>query len=974
MDTRSGDAGSCAKLGDVPRGADPADRVGESGPEGADAFGAVLRRRRITARLTQEQLASKAGLSARSLGDIERGRVRTPRLDTVRLLGDALGLAGADLDRFETLARADYWAGRDSAPVPRQPQPAEPATAPRPAQLPADVAAFTGRDDHLKQLAEVLAGPDSPATVVISAITGTAGVGKTALAVHWAQQVRHRFGDGQLYINLRGYDQGPPLRPIEALARFLHALGVRAEQVPVDLEEAASLYRSLLADRRMLIVLDNAGHPDQVRPLLPGSPGCLVLVTSRDQLAGLVARDGARRLAIDVLTPAEAGTLLRRTLGADRVASEPAATAELARLCAYLPLALRIAAANLTGRPADTVASFVAELRGGDRLAALDITGDEQAGVRAAFDLSYTALPAGAQRLFRLLALVPGPDVTAPAAAALSGGTAGQATEILGQLAGVHLVGEPAAGRYAPHDLLSRYAAERARQEDCAAERSAALGRLLDWYLAAADAAATLLYPQMLRLPAPVPDGGLPPAGFADHSGALAWLNAERANLLAAIQQAARHGPQPSAWLLADTLRGYFWHTRYTVDWLAAAQAGLAAARASGELRAQAAMQLSLGMVNHCLQRHEPAIEHYTAVAELAGQTGWVDAEAASAGNLGLLHVELGRLPQSAGYHTRALELARQTGRLAGQATALANLGWTHGEMGDFARAAVDLTEAHAIYQQLGSAAGEAHALDNLGAVHRGIGQLREAQDVLTRALALYRQVGNRYGEAETLVDLASVHLDAGRHSAALETVGQALQIAREAADQRVEAEVRNLFAAVYIGLGRAGQALEQQQRALELARACGAHYLETDALIGLAAAHRDRHQRLRAISCATEALELARRSGYRVLEANAHAALASVHRAAGHHTQAADHARQALMVHRETGHRLGQARAHLLLGQALWPGRRSADAVGHWRLALDLFTDIGSLQADEARALLAEHPDSAWADAEPRPESPARP
>jgi tetratricopeptide (TPR) repeat protein/transcriptional regulator with XRE-family HTH domain len=950
----------------VPHGADPAGSLGKSDPEGSDAFGAALRRRRIGARLTQEQLASKAGLSARSLGDIERGRVRTPRLDTVRLLGDALGLTGADLDRFETLARADYWAGRGDVPRPRTeaalgtpgtaPQPRAGPAAPRPAQLPADVAAFTGREGHLHSLEAVLAGPESPAAVVISAITGTAGVGKTALAVHWAQQVRHRFPDGQLYINLRGYDQGPPLRPIEALARFLHALGLPAEQVPVDLEEAASLYRSLLADRQMLILLDNAGHPDQVRPLLPGSPGCLVLVTSRDQLAGLVARDGARRLTIDVLTPAEAGTLLARTLGADRVAAEPHATAELARLCAYLPLALRIAAANLTGRPGDTVAGYVEQLRAGDRLAALDLAGDEQAGVRAAFDLSYAALPAAAQRLFRLLALVPGPDVTAPAAAALTGGSTAEAADILARLAAVHLVAEPATGRYAAHDLLSRYAAERANQEECETERAAALRRLLGWYLAAADAAATLLYPQMLRLDMPTPPDGLPEPGFTDHTGALAWLTAERANLLAAAEHAGEHGPRPAAWLLADALRGFFWHSRYTVDWLTAAQAGLVAAEAAGDKRAMAAMRLSLGMADQCLQRPEVAVAHYTAVAELAADVGWVDAEAASAGNLGLLYVELGQLRQSLEYHARALELARRTGRLAGQATSLANLGWAYGMLGDFAQAEALLTAAYELYRDLGSPSGEAHALDNLGAVQRAIGRLDRAQADLDRALDLYRQVGNRYGEAETLVDLAGVQLDAGRHALALDLAGQALRVARETGERRVEAEVANLFGAVHVGLGRAAQAVEHHQRALAVARETSAHYLETEALIGLAAAHRDRHQALRATGCATEALALAQQAEYRVLEGNAQAALASIHRAAGRHAQAADHARQALMVHRETGYRLGQARAHLLLGQALRPSRPDS-AAGHWHRALELFTDIGSLQADEVRTLLANQP-----------------
>jgi tetratricopeptide (TPR) repeat protein/transcriptional regulator with XRE-family HTH domain len=937
----------CVRLDAVARPADAASDRAAPGPE--DGFGAVLRRRRIVARLTQEQLASRAGLSARSLGDIERGRVRNPRTDTVQLLGQALGLTGAELDRFETLARADYWAGRDSTPP--EPRPAEPGP-PRPAQLPADVSAFTGRHAHLQQLDAVLASTTSPAAVVISAITGTAGVGKTALAIHWAHHVRHHFPDGQLYLNLRGYDPGPPLRPIDALARILHALGIPAEQVPIDQEEAASLYRSLLADKHMLILLDNAGHPDQIRPLLPGSPTSLVLTTSRDQLAGLIARDGAHQLTINPLTPTEAHTLLTHILGT-RTTTEPEATTQLAQLCAHLPLALRIAAANLTNRPQDTIAGFVDQLRAGDRLTALAVTGDEQAGVRAAFDLSYAALPTPAQRMFRLLALVPGPEVTAPAAAAVAGTTVGHAREILHRLAAVHLIAEPAPARYALHDLLFRYAGERGRHEDSGADRDTASGRLLGWYLATATTAAQLLYPQMLRLDPPATPPGLPPPGFTDHPGALAWLSTERANLLAAIQHAATNGPHPIAWHLADILRGYFWHSRYTVDWLTGARAGLAAAVAAADVRAQTALQLSIGMAYHCMQRYELAIERYTAVAELAEQDGWVDAQAASAGNLGLVHAELGNLRRSAECHTEALLLTRQTGRLGGQATALANLGWAYGELGQFQQANEHLTEALALYEQIGSPAGEAHALDNLGAVQRGLGRLAAARADLTRALALYQQVGNRYGEAETLLDLAAVHVDARRHTQALDLARRSLAIARDTGERRIEAEVLNLLAAIQLDLGRAQQALDYQQQALRLARAAGAHYLETDALIGLAAAHRDRHQRLRATACATEALALAQQSGYRVLEGNAHAVLATIHRAAGHHAEAADHARQALMVHRETGHRLGQARAHVVLGQTLAHTRRTETAVEHWQRALDLFTDIGSLEADDVRALL---------------------
>ncbi|HVQ91156.1 MAG TPA: AfsR/SARP family transcriptional regulator, partial [Mycobacteriales bacterium] len=386
----------------------------------------------------------------------------------------------------------------------RQPGPAE-AGAGRgtPAQLPAAVAAFTGRDRHLRELDGLLAtgAAARPPVLVISTIAGAAGVGKTALAVHWARRVAGAFPDGQLHVNLRGHAAGPPVRPLEALAGFLHALGVPPADVPSEVEQAAALYRSVLAGKRVLVVLDNARHPDQVRPLLPSEPGCLVIVTSRDQLGGLVARDGAVRLALDVLTPAEARLLLARLLGADRVAAEPLAAAELAELCGRLPLALRIAAANLGAAPRTTIARYTSQLAAGDRLAALEVDGDPQASVRAAFELSYRDLPGAAQRLFRLLGLVPGPDLTPPAAAALAAVPVEQAARLLDRLAAAHLVEHRVPGRYGCHDLLRRYAAERAGSDDPAADRQAALGRLVDFYLHSVAAAAERLYPHLLRPP-----------------------------------------------------------------------------------------------------------------------------------------------------------------------------------------------------------------------------------------------------------------------------------------------------------------------------------------------------------------------------------------------------------------------------------------------------------------------------------------
>jgi len=921
----------------------------------ADGFGAQLRQRRIAARLTQTELANRAGLSARSLGDIERGRVRSPRPETVRLLATALGLSGAELRRFETLARDDYWAGRGG---PAAAAPTAPARADRPvpAQLPADVSAFTGREADQRRLAELVGGTGGPA-VVIAAVTGAAGVGKTALAVHWAHRVRQRFPDGQLFLNLRGYDAGPPMRPIDALARLLHGLGVPAEQVPMELAEAGAFLRSMLADKRMLIVLDNARGPDQVRPLLPGSPGCLVLVTSRDALTGLVARDGAYRVGLDALTPGEAGTLLARLLGAGRVAAEPAAATELARLCGRLPLALRIAAANLTGRPTDPVAGFVAQLRS-DRLAALEVAGDEQGGVRAAFDLSYAALPATAQRLFRLLGLAPGAEISTAAAAALAGASLDGAAGDLDRMAAAHLVDPHQPGRYAVHDLLRLYAAQRARQQDSAADRDAAIRRLLDWYLHTADHAARLLYPQMLRLtlppPAPAPGPGRPPAGFDDHAGALAWLAAERANLLAAVQHAADHGPPEAAWLLADTLRGYFWHSRYVVDWMRVAQAALPAAVAAGDQRGQAAIQFSLGAAYYSVGRYPLAIQHYTAAAELAGQASWVEGEAAGLGNLGIVHTDLGELRRAADCHRRALALNRQTGRLAGQANNLVNLGGIHRELGELRQAGGYQAAALALYRQIGALAGEAIALSNLGDVQRNLGQLGRAEANLTRALALYRQVGTRYGEAGTLRDLAAVHRDTGHDRQALELAQAAQALARELGDRRDEAHILNLLGTILLRLGRAQPAADRHGQALALAREVGGQHPETDALIGLAAATRDRHQHPRAARYAAQALTLARQAGYQVLAGHALVTRADIELADGKVGAAADSARLALDVHRETGHRLGQARALTVLGHALRQAGDPAAAAARWQQAAGIYAECGAGDLDAVRRLLA--------------------
>jgi DNA-binding SARP family transcriptional activator len=814
------------------------------------------------------------------------------------------------------------------------------ATAPSsrvtPAQVPADVSGFTGRQSALHQLDGLL--PSRGPAVGIVTVAGTPGVGKTALAVHWAHRVRDRFGDGQLYVNLRGYASAEPVRPIDALARFLHALGVPADQVPTDVDEASALYRSVLADRRMLVLLDNAHHPDQVRPLLPGAPGCLVLVTSRDALTGLVARDGARGLRLDVLAADEAHALLTYLLGADRVHAEEPAVAELAELCAYLPLALRITAANLGEYP---VIEYCELLRAGNRLAALQVDGDEQAAVRAAFDLSYAALSDDARMLFRLIGLVPGTDVTVEAAAALSGLDLDKAEQLLARLAAAHLVDAHPGNRYGCHDLLRLYADERAEQEDGLAKRDEAMSRLYDWYLRTVDAAATLLYPQMRRLTLPPADlGNAPGSAFADNIQALAWLDAERHNLVAAV----RHRPLPVVGLLADALRGYFWLRMYTVDWLTVASAGLAAAEESGDLTAQTGALLSLADAHFRQGLYQQAIEFSARALDTARETGWAEGEAAALNNLGNLHNASGRPREAVVFYRTALALNQRIGRLPNQIGNLANLAIAYQHLGDLRAALGRHADALAISRKIGSSHTEAVNLANLGAVLHDLGQFGEAMDHLRQALSMHREVGDRGAEVETGNELAAVLRDTGDHSAALVHAQAALTLARAIPYPPGEVDALNTLGTIHLRLGHRSIAVDHHRQAHALARDTAHRFGEVHALIGLAAARWDG-------VAAGQAIELANKVGYLVLEGQALTVLAAILLDQGESGEAADLATQALAAHRETGHRLGEAEALLVLGGV---ADRTGDpdrALARRREAAKVLADIGAAEPDTAHS-----------------------
>jgi tetratricopeptide (TPR) repeat protein/DNA-binding SARP family transcriptional activator len=766
-----------------------------------------------------------------------------------------------------------------------------------PKQLPPAPPGFTGRTEQLSTLDKMV--PAGDGTVPIAAISGTAGVGKTALAVYWAHRVRDRFPDGQLYANLRGHAHGPPAQPIEILTQFLSAFGIPAERVPADPETASALFRTLMTDRKTLVLLDNVASPDQVRPLLPASPGCMVVVTGRERMGGLVAMHGARQLTLDVLTPDDALELLGRLLGAERIQAEREAACEFAKLCVYLPLALRIAAANLADHPWRGIEDHVLELREGNLLAALSVQGDEQTAVRTAFDLSYAALPPASRRLFRLLSLVPGTDFSVEAVAALAGTDPEQAGPSLERLAGAHLVEHHAPGRYRFHDLLRRYAAEQVTREE--PDRDAVVHRLYDWYLRSVDGAARQLYPHMLRLPSV---DGEPLAG------AVGWLDTERGNLVAAIRHAADTGPRPMAWLLADALRGYFWMCMRRVDWLATAEAGLAAAEAAGEPRAQAATRLSLADQQFRQGRYRAAVRHYTHAFLLARKAGWVEAQAAVLGNLALVYRRAGRLGDAAIRFERGLAVSRSIGQRAGEAVALGNLGLVYWEMGRLAQATKHYAESRNQYRRIGSRFGEPINLGNLGQAQRVQGLLPEAVESLTQALTLHREAGNRNGEAEAHSRLAATYCDLGRRAEALNHARTGLVLARETGDPRTEAEALATLATVHHHLDQRPDAVRHYHQALELIRDTGDRYPEVDILIGLATATEDLGQ-------ARHALVLAERAGYRALLGQAMTAIAGILLAQHKPVVAAEHARRALAIHRETGHRLGEAVAVQVLERA---------------------------------------------------------
>jgi tetratricopeptide (TPR) repeat protein/transcriptional regulator with XRE-family HTH domain len=722
-----------------------------------------LAQRRRALGLTQEDLAGLLEIERSTVVRWERGK--TQPLPWIQpKLARALQVPADQLaDLLDSAAPAGP--DRGVPPVPRQ--------------LPAAVADFTGRTAELQTLTllseHVGAGPAG--TVVISAIGGTAGVGKTALAVRWAHQVAERFPDGQLHVNLRGFDPSDtPATPAEAIRGFLDTLGVPPERIPPQFDAQAGLYRSLLADKRMLILADNARDEQQVRPLLPASPGSLVLVTSRSQLAGLAA-DGARLLTLDVLTHNEAVALLTARIGAARVAAEPGTAAEIARLCAHLPLALAVAAARAAARPGFPLGALAAELRdAAGRLDVLD-AGDPAASVRAVFSWSYRQLDGGAARLFRLLGVHPGPEIAVPAAASLAGIDEPDARQQLRELTRAHLITERAPGRYAFHDLLRAYAAAQVQASDSEPERREATGRVLDHYLHTAGHSGLLLQPGREPVALPPARYGTASARPADYWHALAWFEAEHHVLLAAVTLAAGSGFDVHAWQLPWAMMPFLRVRGHYQDWAASQRTALAAATRLGDTAAQAVCNRLLAAAFTNLGDYDRAPGHYAASLELYRRVGNRGGEAKIHQDLGVLAERRGRHAEALVHGEQALRLYQASGYKAGEAEMLNAVGWYHGLLGDYQRARAFCRQALTLNAEHGDRRTEGSIWDSLGYAEHHLGNLSEAAACYQRALGIAREVGYRRIEAEALTHLGDTRHAIGELTQAQEAWQQALAI-----------------------------------------------------------------------------------------------------------------------------------------------------------------------------------------------------
>jgi tetratricopeptide (TPR) repeat protein/transcriptional regulator with XRE-family HTH domain len=723
----------------------------------------ALRRREARLRqgreLTYHQLAERTGWSVSVIGEYLTG-TSLPSTSRFDILVQVLGARAAELGALSSARDRVADARRQS----EQQEPEPELALPVPHELPAPPNHFVGRVAELARL-DAAAFEGETAASRVAVVTGMGGVGKSALVLRWARQVAEMFPHGQLYVNLRGYDLVEPVDPADALARLLRSLGVDPARLPLDVSERSARYRTLLAARRMLIVLDNARDAEQVRPLLPGSPLCMVVVTSRDVLAGTVATEGAARVPIDVLSLRESTTLLHR-LASDRFGGAPDAAEWLAGHCGGLPLAIRVVAEVAARRAEVPVKQLVEDLRDErTRLDALD-TGEERSGVRSVLSWSYRLLSTEGARLFRLLGYAPGPDLSAAALAALGGLDGAQTRRLVTELTRSHMLTEPSSGRYGLHDVLRAFAVEAGQAVQFTTELDRAMHRLFDHYLGTAAAADHLLNPHRIAMPSEIatPEGFAYLAPIHSAEAAHGWFDQERAVLLAMVQLAAQRGYPEYAWQLTRAMATYLDRAGH---WHELAAASAIALEATTDPAPQACMRDLLARAAIPLGLTDTAIEHYSRALELLealdDQLGQATLHSNLAGVCGLS----GRYRQGVEHSRLALGIFRELGHRVGQAMALNNIGMIHTELAEYALALPACQEALALTRELGDHRVEAHVLDSLGVIHRGMREYDQAVDCFRGALESFEDLGDRLQIATEWTNLGDTYADMHRPDAA---------------------------------------------------------------------------------------------------------------------------------------------------------------------------------------------------------------
>jgi len=895
-------------------------------------FGELLRRLRTDAGLTQEELAEAAQLSPRSVSDLERGVNLTARRETARLLADALGLTGPARAEFEAVARGRTQAVGGAAVATRT--------------LPRDIASFTGREPELRELVALAATAASVGVVGIHAIGGMAGIGKTAFAVHAAHQLASRFPDGQIFLPLHGHTPGQePVDPADALASLLLTVGAAAAQIPPGVDARMALWRDRLAGRRLLLVLDDAADSEQVRPLLPGERGSLVLVTSRRRLSAL---DDATAISLDTLPPEQAAALLVRLAARPGLSPQDEVVGAIARLCGYLPLAVGMLARQLHHHPAWNPAELAAELASArDRL---ELMATENVTVTAAFNMSYESLTSGQQRVFRRLGLHPGADIDVYATAALDGIDLRAARRHLDALYGQYLLSEPSRGRYRLHDLIREHAHALAEQQDPASDRDSAVGRLLDYYQQAATVAGRLHAVRADRGPAAVVGDPIRLPEISTRDQAATWLAAEHANMLACIVFAAGSHLDRAVGLDA-AISEYLFTAGHWDQALHAHQAALTAARLSGDRAGEAGCLTRLGASQKFQDEYDAAARTLTEAVSLCRDLGDRPGLADALTEFGDVRHLLGDEASAIETLTEATALYHELGDPQGEARALTYLGGIQVGRSAYQAALDTLTQALDLSREVGDRRAQAHALNYVGAAQYLTGSYAAAARSVAEVITLYRDLGNKFGEGHALINRASILLATCDYPNAAEALTAALEIYRSLGDRLGQGNVLTHFGEMYTATGDQAQAVDHLNRALAIYLEIGGRRGQGNVYQLLGNVHRQTGEYASATSVLNQALAIFRESGIRLGEADTLTVLGDVQRRTGKFAEASVALDQALAIYRDISDRRGQAEALNQIGALLLATGRDTEALARHTEAMEVAREISS-QLDEANAL----------------------